>query len=231
MCFDPISAGTMAAGAALSGTGGYLSAKESADNTAASVAARNAVLQRHLNHQKAYADEASGFFKNRMADYAPGAPAAALTAAQDARTADATGAITKPVSDTIALPGSTPDASRNEIAKRMLTAYQTATDRAKAAAKLGGYGDTSQARALGVADTGRRLGTVGALSQGDMATLQDEQELADAATPKKQSIWGPVLTAGGNAVSWLGGSGKVNSWLNPPPETGAFTPKAITGLW
>lgn len=184
--------------------GGLMQRRDAAAQAAAIATARNSVLTQYLQKQAALGKEGRGYFDTRMGDYAPGAQDTALAGAQDARTATSTGAITAPTDGSeIAFSGSTPAVVRGEYAKRMLNAFNYATDRAKASGKLGGYGDTWLGNNIGIADTGRRIGTVNNFAAAESAMLPDQQDFAQIAATKRPSMWGPILSGVGQATTQM----------------------------
>lgn len=182
--------------------GGLLGRREADKNAEAVANARNSALMSYLKRQGDLADEARGYFTTRMADYAPGVQDKALATAQDSRSAALTGNLTAPSDGSeIAVSRSAPPIVRGEIAKRMLDAFNTSTERAKAMGKLGGYGDTWLNNTFGLADTSRRIGTVNNFSQAEAAMLGNQLDLAEAAAPRSSSIWPGILSAGGDLLA------------------------------
>jgi hypothetical protein len=206
MC-DPGTLGLMAASAGLSAGGAAIQRSEADANANSIASARNGVLQQYLDRQRKLGEEGRGYFDTRMQDYAPGKQAEALDKAQADRTEGILKNVSAPNVDAVPLTGSTPQVVKSEIAKRMLATFQQATDRAKAAGKLSGYGDSWLGNNLGVADTARRVGTVNNFSQNEAALLPNEQQFAEVAARKQPSIWGPILSAGGNLVASAAGRG------------------------
>lgn len=197
----------MAASAALSAGGAAITRSEQDANANSIASARNGVLQQYLDRQRKLGQEGRGYFDKRMEDYAPGKQGEALDKAQTERTDSILKDVSAPNTDAIPLTGSTPQVVKGEIAKRMLTTFQQATDRAKAAGKVGGYGDTWLGNNFGVADTARRVGTVNNFSQNEAALLPNEQQFAEIAARKQPSMWGPILSAGGNMLAAGAGRG------------------------
>jgi hypothetical protein len=194
-------------GGLASGLGGLISQREAEEDARRRTEARMASLRRSLARQDAFAGEARGHFDTRMGDYAPGVQDTRLADAQGARTEAITSNITVPTADDVPYSRSAPAVVRGTLAKRMLGVFNDATERAKTAGALGGYGDTWQGNALGVADTGRRIATVNDFSRQEAAMLPMEQDLAEAGAAKKPSLWGPILSAGGNLAASFAGRG------------------------
>jgi hypothetical protein len=142
-----------------------------------------------------------------METYAPAAQEGALNTAQESRGADLTGNIKASDSSAIPLSGSAPSVVKGEIAKRMLTSFTDATARAKALGNLGGYGDNWLDNNVGVTDTSRRVGTLNNFSRGEAAILPGLQDAAQIRATQQPSIWGPILSAGGNVLAAGAGRG------------------------
>jgi hypothetical protein len=187
--------------------GGLMEERDRREDAAARAKARMDSLRRSLKRQDAFSGEARGYFDTRMGDYAPGVQDTRLVDAQSARTGTITSNLTVPTADDVPYSRSAPAAVRGALAKRMLDVFNDATERAKAAGALGGYGDTWQSNALGVADTGRRIGTVNDFSRQEAALLPMEQDLAEAGAAKQPSLWGPIMKAGSQLAMKFATSG------------------------
>lgn len=197
----------MVASTAMSAGGAAMSNSEARKNAEARAAARNRVLQQSLDRQAKWGEEARGLFDTRLKDYTPETQGEKLATAQEGRTTDITKNMSTPTTSDIPLSGSAPQVVKGEIAKRMLASFQQATDRAKAAGKVGGYSDNWLGNNTGVADTARQVGTINNFSQMDNALLGSRQELAEASAPQSNSIWGPLLSGGGSLVAAGAGRG------------------------
>lgn len=207
MAFGPALA-TAAISGGVGAIGDIISRNDAAKQARATAEARNAVLTKYLQRQAELAKESRGYFDTRMGDYAPGAQEAALTSAQDARTATSTGAITAPTdASEVAFSGSTPAVVRSEYAKRMLAAFNSATERAKASGKLGGYSDNWLNNNVGIADTGRRIDTVNNFSRAETGMLNDQMDFAEIGAKREPSMWGPLLSGIGKIGMSAAGSG------------------------
>jgi hypothetical protein len=212
--------------AALSAGGSYLSGQDAASRSSDIAGARTAALVASLKRQAEFGKEGRGYFDTRMGDYAPGAQDTALTGAQTDRTSDIMGNLSAPtpVSD-IPLSASAPNAVKGEFGKRMLSAFQQATDRAKAAGKLGGYGDTWMGNNMGIADTGRRIGTVNNFSRAEGGLLGAQQDFAEIGATRAPSIWGPALSAAGGLAAGAAGRG----WTPFATTPSVLSPGTIGG--
>jgi|WetSurMetagenome_2_1015567.scaffolds.fasta_scaffold421351_2 hypothetical protein len=206
--------GALAGPVGMTVLGGAMQRRDAAAQARATAEARNNILTQYLQKQADFAKESRGYLDTRMGDYAPGAQDAALSNAQTARTATSTGAITGPSDGSeIAFSSSAPAVVRGEYAKRMLSAFNSATERAKASGKLGGYGDTWLGNNVGIADTGRRIDTVNNFSRGETGILNDQMDLAEIGAKKEASIWGPILS----------GAGKIGTSLASKYATGGVS--------
>ena len=187
--------------------GGLMGRRDSIDNANAVAAARNDVLLRYLKQQRGLENEGRGHLKGTVDTYAPGNTQ--LPDAQGARTdaiTTAVGGMSDP--NAVAVSRSAPKNVRGEIAKRMLTAFEDSTARAKAMGSLGGYGDQWSNNNANIVDTGRKINTLNNFSRGNSAILSSQQDLAQIGATKEPSIWGPILQAGGKMLmSTAGGLG------------------------
>lgn len=223
----------LAASAALAAGGAAVTSHENRKNAEGIAAARSRVLKDSIGRQRKYGEEARGYFDKRMEDYAPDAQPQTLDKAQTERTDSILKNVSSPATaGDIPLSGSTPQVVKGEIAKRMLTTFQQATDRAKAAGKVGGYGDNWLGNNFGVADTARRIGMVNNFSTNDAALLPAEQDFAQISATRQPSIWGPILSAGGNVMAGAAGRRAAPVPASPyvPPATGnAFWGGGVNG--
>ena len=204
MCLDPV---TLGIGLALSGAGAAVSSHESSKNAESIAAARNKALMQSLARQRAFADEARGMFNQRMGGYQPDAQAKSLDDAQTARTDAATANMVPASPSDVPISGTAPDVVKGVVAKRLLDSFTAATDRAKAAGRLGGYGDNWLGGDFGVADTARRIGTINNFAQHEARLLPMEQDFAQIAATKQPSILGPLLSTAGNIFAAGAGKG------------------------
>lgn len=208
--------------------GDLMQRNDAAASDAAQAAARNQVLLKYLKQQRGLEMEGRGYLDNTMAGYAPGAQDTLLADKQQGRTDAAVGAI-GPMSDpnAVTVSGSAPQAVRGEIAKRMLTAFTGARDRARAMGALSGYGDQWFDNNADVADTARRVGTLNNFSRGNSAILSSQQDLAQMGAKQPGSMWGPILSAGGSALMSAG----MGSGLRGSAAPVASGPDLGGGVW
>ena len=204
--------------------GGLISRSDGIENANAIAAARNAVLLDYLKKQKKLEMEGRGHLDTTVGTYAPGNTQ--LADAQGARMGaieTTQGGMSDPGAVTVSR--SAPKNVRGEIAKRMLTAFQDSTARAKAMGSLGGYGDQWSNNAVNIGDTGRKINTLQNFSRGNSAILQSQQDLAQIGATKEPSIWGPVLQAGGSLLMKGGfGGGAAAAPVASGPDLGG-------GIW
>lgn len=228
MCLDPVTMALMAAGTAMTAGGGMISSNEAQDNANGIAAARNSVLMDTIRRQNGFMKQSGEILDNRMQDFTKPAQKEALNTAQTERgTANANNITASPAPATgiPGISGSAPTIVKGEIAKRMLDSFKGATDNAKRLGKLGGYGDTWGGNTIGVADAGRRIGTFNNFSQGENAILPSMQDYAQIQATQKPSIWGPLLTAGGQMLAGVAGRAGSNLFAPTPPVA---TPTAAT---
>lgn len=197
MCFDPV---TLAAGAALSAGGKYLSDKNAQNQAQREADARNAVVAKGVQKQGEYATANRGDFNTGLSTFDPNAQAAGLAGAQGARSAGNVGAITQQTGDDIEIPSGSSPAVRGEIAKRLAATFGQSVDRAKAAGKLGGYADQGANNTLNVAQMGRDIGTRNTQSQLESSIIAPQADLAASGTYRPPSPWGTILQGAGNIL-------------------------------
>ena len=193
----------------MSGTiiGGLIERQQANKQAKAVAEARNAALRQYLSKQEGLEQEGRGLLDGVVARYADG----------NTQLADAQGNRTGVIIDTVGKTSDpnaiqhTRDASpavTSEIAKRMLAAYNRATDHAKAMGAVGGYGDQWFNNNVATGDVARQIGTLQNFSRGNTAILQSQQDLAEAAAYKQPSMWGSLLKGVGNlALTASGGRG------------------------
>jgi hypothetical protein len=204
--------------------GGLISRSDANKSAAAQAEARNSVLREYLAKQLALEEESRGHLNKTVDTYGKG-----NTQLKDAQTAR-TGAVTETLgaaSDPGDIPTSrsAPKNVRSEIAKRMLTAYQDATTRAKAMGAVGGYGDQWTNNNFNIGDTSRQMNTISNFARGNQNILSSQQDLAQIGATKQPSIWGPVLSAGGSLLMGMGGGAKA------PVTPMASGPNLGGGIW
>lgn len=220
MGFDPLSLGVAAATA---GLGGYLSGKDKQKAAQREADARNFSLAQGVQKQNEYAGANRNDFNGGMTAFSPEAQATGLATAQDARTAGNVGNMTQDTGAGAAVPESSSPAVRGEIAKRMLKTFQQSTDQAKAAGKLGGYGDQQLSNSLGVAQTGRDINTRNSQASLDASLIAPKADLAATASYRHPSPWGNILQLAGNMMgAYRGSPGAPGGNYGGSPETNPF---------
>jgi hypothetical protein len=201
-----VAMGVAAIGTGLSVGGGIISRNSALKNAGAQAAARNAVLADNIQKQQGFYDTNKGVFDTNIGGYSAPAQQQQLQTAQDARATANTGNQVAP--DTAGVPmaaGASP-AAKSDLAKRMLTTFNLATDRAKNMGRLGGYGDTWLQNELRNRQADRDIGVTNTFAEGRKSLLGPEQDMAAAAAYKPPSIWGPILSGAGSIMSGAGGA-------------------------
>lgn len=215
MC-DPLSIGTLAAGTGLSLLGGNAAKSQQVSQMAAAQNAANAVLDKHLAKQQGFSDQNRGIADAATAYFDPTAQAAAQDANSQKREALLLGNITDtsgqmPEVGSGAYAGGT-DLVKKTNADRLKTAFDLATNKAKANAKLGSYADTWQGNDENITDAARREGTVNKLSAMDASLISPEQTLAQYSAYQIPSVWPGVAQSVGGLLGGLAGSGLIKKW-------------------
>jgi hypothetical protein len=203
-----VMAGVAAAGTAMNIGGGIISRNSALSNAQRQAQARNAVLADNIAKEQGFYDANKGVWDTNIGAYAPAAQATQLQTAQDTRGAANTGNQIAPDANSFQLtadPNASP-AVKSELAKRMLSTFTAATERAKNMGKLSGYGDTWLQNELRNRQADRDIGVTNTFAEGRKALLGPEQDMAAAAAYKPPSIWGPILQGTGSILSSYGGS-------------------------
>jgi hypothetical protein len=211
--------GALAAGSAGLGAYGAYATKQSNLKNASDIAqARNFILAQNIAKQNAYGNVNADIFGTNIGNYDPNTQTQNLENAQAVRSKTNVENISDADPNSVPLSDTAPAAVRSEIAKRMLTVHDAAVDRAKAAGKLGGYGDAWLTNELGNNAATRDIGVVNNYSAGRRALLGPEQDAASVAAYSAPSIWGTLLSGAGNIGGSLAGSlagSSLNAKLNP----------------
>lgn len=216
---DPFILSLLLGGSALGGAGALFGRHDALDAAKRERDARNEVLRGYIAKQEGFAGQNRGTFNSNLAGYAPEVQGQKLAAAQGARTDTNVGNVSAADPNAVPITADAPKAVRGEIAKRMLTVHDAATDRAKASGTLGGYGDVWQGNQLGNNNASREIGVVNNYSEGARHLLGPEQDLAAAAAYKPPSIWGQLLTGAGNMMGAAAG-GRAAPWKPPAWNSG-----------
>lgn len=208
---DPLSLGLLAAGTAASVGGTMMQRSEQQAANAREVEARNAVLRDNLARMAVFQKQNATQQSALMNKFTPASQQQNQTDATAARDAQITGAIPTAASEAGATPppltGSQPQIIKSDLAGKMLGAFQTATNAAKANAALGSYNDAWANNNFGITDTARNIDTTNSLAQGQAAILPSQQDLAAASVYQPPSGFGGMLSGLGSLMAGLGGSG------------------------
>lgn len=219
---------TAAIGAALAGGGALLGKGSAAKDAQRRADARNVVLRDAMVRTDQNAADNRTLFDGRLGDFTN--HPTALATAQDTRANNNAAALTEGNADDIPLSGSAPSVVRGEIAKRMLTAFQGATERARSSGRLGGYNDAWLGHNIGVGDTSNRIGTNNNFARGQMSLVPAMQDLAETSVYKPPSILPQIMTFAGNVLGGaagrggLFGSGAAPTLMPSPNGPNTFAP-------
>lgn len=204
---DPLTVSLLLAGTGSSIAGGIFGRNDALDAAQRKAEARNAVLRENIAKQEAFYGQNKGVFDANMSGYAAPAQAQRLQTAQDTRSSANTANVTQVDPNSIATQADASPAVKSEIAKRMLSTFNQATDRAKAMGKLGGYGDAWLQNQLGNRQADRDIGVTNSFAEGRKAILGPEQDAAEAAAYRPPSIWPTILKGAGSIMSGAAGAG------------------------
>jgi hypothetical protein len=219
---DPITIGLLLGGTALSGAGGFFGKSEAAKQAEREAAARNAALAKNIGILDQFGAQNRTTFDNNMANYTPEAQQKLLADSQTHRSDANVSNISQPNPDAVPLASGGQatggnNASKSDLAKRMLAVYDGATARAKALGKLGGYSDAWTTNQLNNAQTGRDISVVNNYAEGRKALVGPESDLAGAAAYKPPSIWPALLSGAGSIMAGAGGKGLTGGLFGAAP--------------
>jgi hypothetical protein len=198
----------------LASVGGSMYARNEADNNAAAVMrARNAALMDSLARQRKFQEENQLALDSAFDRFAQPVQEEQQQKAVEDRTAGVLGNAVAPSPDASDIPlnGNAPKVIRSAIAKRMSDAFAKTTDRARATAKLGAYGDMWGKNDIAVNNTGHKVGMFNNFSRGEAALLPADQELAGYVAHKPSSGIGESIAALGTLAAGAGGAGMFGS--------------------
>jgi hypothetical protein len=209
MCFDPISLALLAASTAASVGGGIMQRNEANANNARVAEARNQELRDMSARLRATEQENALKLNSTMDQFTQPGQEKAQADANAERDAGVMANTAAPVADAgdIPLAGSAPKVIKDNIASRMLTAFQGATDKAKAVSKLGSYGDVWGANNRAVGDAGRQIDTNNAGARAWAGLLPSLQDFAQHAVTKPSSGIGETMQAVGQLGASAAGGG------------------------
>lgn len=103
-----------------------------------------------------------------------------------------------------------PPAVADAYNKDLSSAFNFATNQATASGKLGGYGDQWFNSNLAKQDAARKIGIGNANAENLKSLLPAQQEIAQAEAYKQPSMWGTLLSGGGNLLGAASGSSKMS---------------------
>ena len=202
----------LAAGAAASAGGAIISRNESQENAARIAQARNAELRDSIVRQRKYEDKSrTEGVQKALSRFSPEEQAKAQADADARRQTAITQAVT-PTEGVGDIPLATgtenaPTVVKDNIAKRLRDVFNTATDRAKLAAKPLSYADILAGNNIPLTEAGRLVDTNNSFSRQEAAMLPNQQDFAAYMAQRSPSIWGPLLQTAGAALAGGAGSG------------------------
>lgn len=199
----------LAAGAAATAGGTLLERNEKQKNAAEVARARNQELRDSMARQRRYEDRSRVEGVQKALDKFDPQEQAKLQAEDAARRDTAIAEAVTPTEgvEGIPLEGSTVPVVKDQIGKRLRDVFNTATERAKLAARPLTYADRLAGNNLALTDAGRMVDTQNSFARQEAAMLPSQQDFAAFMAQKEPSIWGPLLKTAGSALMGSAGSG------------------------
>lgn len=214
---------------AASAAGGAISRNSALNNAQSQADARNGALSNTINGlDSIYNKTNAPAFSSAVGAVTPGG----LQTAQDARVANNVGAITKP---DVNAPtgGDAPPAVANAYKGDLADAFKFATNQATASSKLGGFGDQWLNSNLAKQDAARKIGIGNRNAENLKSLLPDQQDIAGAEAYKPPSVWGSILSGGGNLLGSYSGPRASPNGAQLPFGAGSMfapTPSMMLGM-
>jgi len=222
-------------GAAAAAGGTAIERSESQQNAAAMAMAKNKELRESTARQRRYEDRSrQEGVQKALGRFSPEEQARAQ--AEDTARRDS--AITDAVTSTDGVEGiplptddNGPAVVKTQIGKKLRDVFNTATDRAKLAAKPLTYSDILAGNNVALGEAGRVVDTGNSFARQEAAMLPSQQEFAAYMAQQSPSIWGPLLKTGGSLAAGVGGAGIVGGLTAGTALAGTALPLALkTGL-
>lgn len=221
MC-DPVTA----AGAALSAAGTIYNAREQAKNQARAVNASNAATMAEMERQRGFQREADESFARTL-----GMTGAQATGEQRQRGQENRNQLAARIAPNIdfteALPQSTPQVVRSNIAAASANQTAESDARARALAALQSYGDGSFGQMLNIGRGANQMRDINAASTGSANLLGLDRQAAARNAQQAPSMFGDVLGMAGQGLSLAGFTGynpfRSRTPTNTPPRGGGPT--------
>lgn len=204
MC-DPVTIGLMLAGTAASVVGGGMTAKEAQRNDQREADARNRVLKDTLRKNDQHSADSRAAFQRRIADSGADPAKAQLEDAQSQQTT----ALQSNLNTTgieAPLAGDAPQVVKTSMAKSLKDSFAQSMDKAKLAAKLGGYNAQARDNAIADSSLGDAINTNNGFVRGNMSVMPYLQDYAGLGARKPSSGLGQMLSAVGGLASSAAGS-------------------------
>ncbi|MEM8773841.1 MAG: hypothetical protein AAGF53_02345 [Pseudomonadota bacterium] len=196
--------------AAASVGGGLLQRQAEQDRQKAIRDAENRELDEFRQRNKERSDKAYELFAGREDQIQPEQVAQQQSDAETNRTEKFDEAIDQSRSTTPApVKGSAPTLIGDVFSSEEKKGIDKSKSRAAARAKAGSFGDTLFNQSILNADAGRKIATIGNLSQADAALLPNLQTLAghSAGAGKGYSLFGDILSGASAGGGFLAGAG------------------------
>lgn len=194
------------AGAALSAAGTIYNSRQAAQNQARAINASNAATVAEMGRQQGFQREADESFAQTL-----GMTNAQATAEQRQRGEqnrnELAARIAPNIDFTEALPQSTPQVVRSNIAAASANQSAESDARARALAALQSYGDGSFGQMLNIGRGANQMRDINAASAGSAALLPLDRQAAARNAQKAPSMFGDVLGLAGQGLSLAGFTG------------------------
>lgn len=216
---DPITLSLLLAGAgAAAGAGGGFLGQQNALQTAQNeAAAGNASVAKNVGILDGFEQNNQATQNANLANYTPTAQSAQLATDQATRGNANVANISPTNPSSVPIQADASPATRSDLASRMLSLHDAATQRAQAQGTLGGYGDTWQQNQIGNQNASNTINTQNNIAGARQALIQPEAQLAEGGAYSPPSIWGPLLQGAGSVASAAGGAGLGGALKNGIP--------------
>lgn len=194
------------AGMALGGVGQVVNGMEANANNRRIIEARNAATQAELKRQHEYQTQSGGIFDASLGNFAPAVQTQRLG---DAQTADrgflASNAPTADQVGNIGF-GDAGAASKAAAAQSLAQIFAANAARSDALGKLSGWDTLGFENKVGLAGSGRSLGTISNLSSNSARVGDLEREVAAENAYRPPSGLGSIIGFAGNMLAGRGGT-------------------------
>jgi len=202
----------LAGGAAAAAGGTMIERRDQQSNAAAQARARNQELRDSMARQRRYEDKSRSEGVQKALDRFDPAEQAKAQAEDAARRDTAITEAVVPTAGAEDIPltadlDGAPSMVKGQIGKKLRDVFNTATDRAKLAAKPLTFADMLAGNNISLTEAGRVVDTGNSFARQEAAMLPSQQDFAAYAAQQAPSIWGPLLKTAGTLAASVGGAG------------------------